>query len=452
MMADEEYGPRSSGEVRDESAIDAPHDGGELTNVIPFPHMRADQQVAEHWIRERDLSNKRLETKYRLRGPLDALDDLIRKRSLPQFPMPRAWPELSKRAVTYVGEVLAISGPSGGGKTSFAIQMALAAAGEGVPILWLPLELDDVELNLRIVANLVAAHTLRIRETWSRDQIARTLVSVADIWRFVDRMRDPAHQIQAMREAVAIAKRIYRRPPMLVVDYIGKMGRGARDPRLVLADAIESIREFTVELECYTVILSQTSRGNNAVLTGKVDLDSAADAIGVSAETGELEHAASVALALNVFKADDAQALKAHVLATKCRGSGLEGRQGFEFSKPGGVWRELDYLPATPVEVTAEVAKQKKDKSRIGTPTAQTARSELDEVRGNNASGERKRRVVIALQRTGALGMDDGAIAGIVGAGRGKLLTEGLAELHRAGEIERTHTGRWRMVNREPER
>jgi KaiC/GvpD/RAD55 family RecA-like ATPase len=412
--------------------------------VIPFPRMRPEPALAEQWLRERDAANQRLSKSYRFRGPLDALEELLRKRTLPPAPFPPEWAELAKRCALFPGELMAISGPSGGGKTSFAIQIARACTGRGVPVLWLPLELDDPEVNLRLVANMAGTHTLRIRESWTREQIAHNLTAVADRWHYVDRVRDPEAQVEVIRAAVQIAKRVYRQPPALFIDYIGKLARGARDPRLGLADRIEEIRAMTVEEECYSFLLSQTSRGNNAVLTGKVDLESAADTIGVSAETGELEHACSVTLALNVFKADDAEVLGAHVLVSKARGTGREGRQGYEFHKPGGVWKELDFLPPTPGEVSAEVKKQNKRKDAPQTDNA-TERESLNWKKQAESSAARKESILDALRRAGMFGLGGRELRKTKGAGNPKRLKTTLAELVADGSIDKVGN-KWRIV------
>ncbi len=403
-------------------------------NVIPFPRMRPEPTIVEQWIRERDLANQKHSKAYRFRGPLEALDDLIRQRELPPAPMP--WPELAKRCVLYPGQAMAISGPSGGGKTQFAIQIATWCAGKGVPVLWNPLELDEPELNLRIVANLSHKHTLHVRESWERDQLAHVLTAVSDRWRYVDRERDAASQVMAIRTAVQIAKRIYRRPPAVFIDYVGKLARGMKDPRLGLADAIEWLRALAVEEECYLFLLSQTSRGNNAVLTGKVELESAADAIGVSAETGELEHACAVNVALNVFKADDAESLGAHVLVSKARNTGREGRQGFSFHKAGGVWEELGHLPPTPGEVTAEVKKQKKKDQPA--PDAKATREDLNWRRQAEAAAARRELVLEAIKRAGMFGIGERELRKLKGAGNPRRLKQTLEELSKGDLVSRS--------------
>lgn len=454
MTADDDFGGADFGQPELPIATPKPKreyeelDGLDLpatsAAVIPFPRMRPEPSIVELWQAERERANQKLGKAFRFRSPLDALDDLLRKRELPPMPFPPEWAELAKRCALFPGEVMAISGPSGGGKTSFAIQIARSCVGAMVPVLWLPLELDDPEVNLRICANMMGSHTLRIREEWTREQFTHALTAVTNRWRFVDRVRDPEAQVEVIRTAVQICKRIYRRPPALFIDYIGKMARGAKDPRLGLADRIEEIRALAVEEECYAVLLSQTSRGNNAVLTGKVDLDSAADAIGVSAETGELEHACAVTIALNVFKADDAEKLGAHVLVSKARGTGREGREGFFFHKPGGVWEAIDHLPPTPGEVTAEVKKQNKRKDAPQTD-AKATREDLNWRKQAESSSSRKESLLEALRRAGLFGLGGREFRKVKGAGNPKRLKATLEELVRDGNVEKVGN-KWRII------
>lgn len=421
--------------------------GGELvpSNVIPFPNMRANPGVSELWGRELAATNNRLETRYRFLSPLDALDELMRKRSLPSLPWPSNWNELAKRALLYIGECIGVVGPSGGGKTSFAIQVARAAAGDGIPVLWAPLELDAQQIDLRIVANMAGVHTAKVRDAWERDRIAHQLAAVSDLWRYVDRVREPDKQIAAFREGIRMCKRIYRRSPLLVIDYIGKMASLERDPKLATRAIAEQIRELTLEEECYTMLLAQPSRQNTATLTGKTDIESAADAMGVASDSGEIEHACAVMVALNVFKVDDAVALDAHVLVSKARGSGLEGREGFRFSKPGGVWSELGYLPATPTDVKAEVKRAKKDKSRTSEATPERARADVNAARAGDADAARRRYVREALEKAGMIGMTVAELRKVRGTGRAQRLQQTLQELERAGDVARNGP-RWRFV------
>jgi KaiC/GvpD/RAD55 family RecA-like ATPase len=372
----------------------------------------------------------------------------MRKKAQPTMPWPAQWTELAKRARLYVGECAGIVGPTGGGKTSFALQIAIAARGDRIPVLWSPLELDPPEIDLRLVANMRGIHTARVRDEWDRDQIAADLTAVEDLWRYVPRERSVEKQIEAYRVAIRICKAFYRKPPLLVIDYIGKLARNSRDPRLATADAAESIRELTVAEECYTLILAQPSRANNSTLTGERELESATQAIAVAGESSEIEHACAVMLGLNVFKQDDRDELDAHILVTKARGTGREGREGFRFHKPGGVWKALDHLPPTPMEIAAKVKRDKKDKARPEPSTKESARNDLNLDRASDADGERRNRIMGALHRAGMIGLTVRELRKVPGTGRSQRLAQSLQELERSGDIEKLTTGKWRKIFR----
>jgi KaiC/GvpD/RAD55 family RecA-like ATPase len=414
-----------------------------LAPIIPFNRFKPNPAVIEAWARER----AREEKPYKFASPLDALDEMERRRGLPAMPVDPRWTDFAKRAVLYPGEMMGIAGPTGGGKTSFALQIMRAGMGNGLPALWLPLELDAPQLNLRLVANVTQIHMMVIRDEWKRSAIERELMPFVDRWRYVDRVRGVMEQIRALRTAIRMARRIYDRPPIYCIDYIGKLARGSgKEARAELADGIEALREMTIEEECYGLLLSQTSRGNQAAVTGKMDLESATDAIGVSAETGELEHAVAVNVALNVFKRDDAQTLDSHVLVTKARNSGREGRVGFTFGKPGGFWTELDHLPPTPSEVKAEAAKQKKTGTTIDAGSPIKARADLNEARAAEANAKRERALLGALMKAGLFGLGMRELRAVRGCGNQKRTVASLQELAKRGDVEEMVKGKWRVI------
>lgn len=418
-------------------------------NVIPFPAMRPNAKLSEAWATETKAQNDKLGTHDEFPSPMSCVDEIIRRRGLPRFTWPATWPNLAERCRAYPGDVVIVTGPTGAGKTSFALQVGIAFTGAGIPTVWCALELTPPEITERIVANLHGVHTRHIKEDWSRERIDHSLAAVTDMWRFVKRVMDTDQQLAAVRRCIALVWRIHRVKPLVVIDYLGKLAALARDIRLATIQAAELVRALAVEEECFVLMLAQPSRAKNQALTGKVDHDSATDTSGSAAESGEAENAAAIEINLEVFKADDAPALDARWNVAKSRHVGREGKVGARFSKPGGVWSELDYIPAHPLAAKAEEAKQKKDRNRTEkVQSLEEIRKDLNATAASDAAGVRRVAVLDAIGRAGAGGLDSGSLRSVRGCGRLWELQQALQELERGGAICKTPEGRWRVVPR----
>lgn len=427
---------------------DAADEPAPADNLIPFPRMRASSKLREAWAQLVEKRNNKNGTHYKLIAAADAVEDLIRLRGMPAFSWPPAWPEIIRRVRFYPRDMVGVVGSQGGGKTSFALQAAIAAAGQGTPTVWAALELNPPEVLCRGIGNLHATHASTIRDTWPRERIEHAAGVFTDMFHFVDRVKDPAEQIAAMREAVAVAWELYRVPPLLVVDHIGKLFSNARDPNVGATQALEALRELTEEMDCMTMPLSQGSRGNQAVLTGRADVDAASDAMGVAASARSFEEDCSYVLALVLYKADDSIDLDGRAMITKARHTGLEGQVGWRFHKPGGVHSELDYLPATPSQVKADVDKAKKDKHRASpAPTPAQVRMDLNAANAGDAAAMRRVKMLEAVTRHGMLGIEVNDLRRVPGVGRGAMFHQSLQELERAGSVERYST-RVRIIAR----
>lgn len=417
--------------------------------------LRADERIMKAWSYERDKAAKERPARpVHWRSPLDVLPQVVAARSLPAMPWPADWPDIERRARTYPGDCIGIVGGPASGKTQYAIQMAraFAAVGRGC-VLWLPLELSEADIAMRTAANLSRRHVMEIREAWPEKQIAAALATVTDRWRFVDLAWTLETQIANLRAEVEAAKRIYQAPPLVVVDYVQLLAflSDARDERGAAGEAIEGLRRMTLELSCYTAILSQTSRGNTPALAGKVMHESASDAIGVGAESSQLERACANQLALSVFKADDASELDAHALVTRTRHTGLEGRVGMRYHKQGGYWEELDHLPVTPIEVASEVKKAKRrKKTDDGEPprevTPKGARAEMNGARAEEAASARRADVIAALHAAGGAGIGGRDLRRVKGSGSPRRLSATLDELEKSGRV-RCDSGIWRLIH-----
>lgn len=418
-------------------------------NVIPFPRMRPNLRVTDAWRAAVDKYNEKHRRRLVLPSPLDAVPSLMRKRSMPAMPWPAQWTGLAERCRVYVGECISVTAAIGAGKTSFAIQVGLACAAAGHPVLWAPLELDPEQLDLRMVANMYGTQMHAIRESWSEERIVHALVSVSDMWRFVDHYDDPEEQFQGIEDAIALAWEVYRVPPLVVVDHLGELVAEERDDRAALRRWAHRFRKLALRTDSWCCLLNQVSKGNQAATTGKVDFDAASDAMAIEMGSQAVASAVSNSIVLNVFKEDDAKELDAHGMVPKARNTGREGRVGMRFRKAGGQWSELDYLPATPGAAKAAVESDKREKNRA-TParTPAQARADINLAHAGDADAAHRVVVLEALARHGALGMEFGQIRKLRGVGRGNAAQRALQELERAGSVERHPPNKWRVVGR----
>lgn len=420
----------------------------EPDNVIPFPRMRPSTKLAEMWRTELDVRNKRLQTKYEFVGPSAVVADMIRQRGMPPMTWPSGWPGITRRCRTYPGDMVGVVGSQGGGKTSFALQVAIANVGNGIPVCWANLELPKPEVNCRIVGNMHGVHAMEVRDQWSPERITHATDAVHDMWHYVDRFRDTDRQLEAIRQCVAMCWEIYKMAPLLVVDHIGKLAAQARDMRIGTLQALGDLLDITTDQLCYTMVLSQGSRGNQATLTGKVEVEAAPDALGMAAEARQFEEDCSNVIALSLFKENDKMVLDGHAHIGKARWTGGEGTEGVSFSKRGGRWGELDHVPPTPGKVRLEEAKDKKDKSRVSPRSAAQIRSDMNEALAGDAAASRRIAIMDALTRHGALGMLMSEIRKIPGAGKLAALHQALQELKTAGAAEPIPGNKWRAVMR----
>lgn len=419
----------------------------EPSNVIPFPAMRPNAKLSEAWAKAQKDQNDKLQVRDEFLSPIQCVDQIIRRRSLPRFQWPAAWPQMQDRCRAYAGDVVAVTGPTGAGKTSFAVQVLLAHIGAGIPGLWAPLELSPTELTERAVANMHGIHTMVVKELWGAERIKHSLAAVSDMWHFIPRIMDVDAQMSVIRRGIHLVKRTYRVAPLVVIDYLGKLSALSRDIRLATIQAAELIRALAVEEECYILMLAQPSRAKNKELTGKLEHESATETSGAAAESGEVENASAVEVNLEVFKEDDAESLDARWHVAKSRHVGREGQVGARFSKPGGVWSELDYIPAHPLRVKTEMDAQKKDKHRTEAPQSKgDVRKALNVSAAGDAAAIRRVRLFDAIRERGIFGLEEHAMRTIPGVGRGLALAQDLQELERRGAIARLPGRRWQAV------
>lgn len=414
-------------------------------NLIPFPAMRPNAKLSEAWGAEVEAQNKKSGKRHRFVSPIDAVGAMMKMRGMPTMPWPAEWPEAERRARTYVGECNAYVGANGGGKTQKAVQQARAVSGAGLPVVWGNLELGVEQLIARILGNMNGVHAMHILDDWPEAQIRHQISAVTDMWHFVDRYDDTKQQLEAFRDAIDVCHRIYRLPCLFVVDHIGQLLTEGDDTRREMLKVGKQFEQLALETKTWGLLLAQGTKSGQQLLTGRVEVESAADAIGAAAESSIMQQVCANVVVGQLYKEDDAEKLSGRDLYAKCRWTGREGQVGTEYSKPGGVWRELDYLPQTPGAVAAEEKKQKADKHRTEKPQSSAEiRQSMNATSADDAAAQRRARVLESVTKAGSDGFD---IRGMKGT-RTSEVQRAMGELSRGGVVTKLPNGRWRLVPR----
>ena len=415
------------------------------SNVIPFPAMRANAKLSEAWAREVEATNRRKQKRYELASPIDVVESMLKIRTMPTMPWPAAWPEVARRCRTYVGDCNAYVGAIGGGKTQRGVQLGLAVSGAGLPVLWANLELGREQVNARVLGNMSGEHAYHVLDDWSEERIRHQISAVTDMWHFVDRFDDPEQQIEAIDDAIDICWKIYRLPCLFVVDHIGQLICESDNIRGEMLRYGKRFEKIALTRKVWGLLLAQGTKSGQHLLTGKVDIDNAAEAIGAAAESSIMQQVCSNVIVSQLYKEDDAMVLQGRDLLAKCRWTGLETQVGTEYSKRGGVWSETSHLPPTPAEVKAAEETEKKDKNRTQPPRSkQEIRAEISQSRAETEDAKRRSALLEAIRGRGIYGLDGHLIRDLRGVGRGSQVDGNLRELEQAGLIERAPGGRWR--------
>ena len=263
-------------------------------------------------------------------------------------------------------------GPTGRGKTAFAVQAAEAAAAAGRPVLYASAELGAAELLARILA---AGATPGPRVvTWRAILYGR--VDPGEVERACSRatVKLPALYLWAppsserngegLRVMVEALAQEHGAPPLVVVDYVQRFAPGnGRDRRGDVSDLSGELRTLARPAGGYlgagVLALSSTARTNYPKVTSAAALYAVArssleDLVGTGKETGELEYDAN-AVAVLTADPDAARDGRRRGLLVAAKVRELEpGRMaGLRFDGARGRW---DDGPGVVEELEREAA------------------------------------------------------------------------------------------------
>lgn len=423
---------------------------GEPDNVIQFPGMRPNAKVADLWARAVEERNRKRQSRYTFLSANDVVSSMMDFRTRPKMPWPDDWPELQRRCVTPAGACVAFVGSIGGGKTQKAVQISRAVMGAGMPVNWANLELGCEEVAARELANMNGEHALVILDHWSEQKIRSQVSSFGDLFHFVDRYDDVNAQLDAIHACIEIAMSVYRRPVLTVVDHIGQLIAGTNDLRAEMHRVGKRFERMALDTKSWILILAQGTKSGQQPLTGKVEVEAAADLIGAAAESQIMQQVCSNVIVSVLYKADDAPELEGRDMVAKARWTGKEGQVGVRYKKRGGVWEELNYLPTSPQKVEAEEDAQKKNVKNRTEPVQSRAeiRQSLNLTASSDAAAARRAKLVSAIRERGLFGLEEHLLRTVPGIGRGLTLAQDLQELERCRVLEKLPGAgrRWRSV------
>lgn len=282
----------------------------------------------------------------------DAAARMVRRHARAELPLATPWPDVNGQmgGGLWPGLHMLVSG-TGAGKSTWSLQLALAAAEAGTPVAYVGLELDDLQLVLRL-----AAEKARVR--WSElytgrasdDSIGRAAEAMGALERLPLYLEpgDPLGWAPSrLREVAEAIRREHPEPsgpgslPMLLVlDFLQLVGdetdATGRRERLELRERIGRAayvgRQIARELGVVVLMVSSTARERYGVVSGDVSkagmgldwngpggavrrfIARPDELVGLGKESGEIEYAAdsvTVAIALSGAPRTEAGALVA---------------------------------------------------------------------------------------------------------------------------------------------
>jgi replicative DNA helicase len=194
---------------------------------------------------------------------------------------------LNRAAPWPIGSMAVVSAPKGGGKTSFALQVARQHAAKRGPVLYVAMEGTAELLTARAYGQAMGVDHLQLAiGKLSVDPVVVTADPLHLAMRLDPDLIEPTLDLIAETDP---------RPPLLVTDYVQHFAMGAREIRPALINVLGGLLKLTEGREMWTLAVSQTSRAG-AKRARRKQRGSGEQLIDVDAESGVTEDFATVKL------------------------------------------------------------------------------------------------------------------------------------------------------------
>lgn len=277
----------------------------------------------------------------------NALDELDRLARTPIFETP--FPELNN-ALGFDGllggQVYYLCGGTGFGKTSFIGTVVRHHALSNRPALIAFWEMFSAYYVARMTAGVLGVHAREIL----RGKIDRQ--RILDVMpRSIEMLDAPSMTI--LRRAAERATKIWRGPPLIVVDYIQLLGEKIfatmprPDARLAVAMASGGLRELAKETGSAIIAVSAAGRAASKELAKDVRKRPARDLVASSRESGSIEFDGAGLLVLSLSDEKDGDEDIATVSVAKAR-FGETRHIDARYDGRTGAWREIGKVVVLP--------------------------------------------------------------------------------------------------------
>lgn len=267
-------------------------------------------------------------------------------------------------------QLCTVCGPPAAGKSSWAVTVATRIARGGLPALYASTELESDELAARFAAPILGcAWTDIARGRRSTDEVAAALADLSVAVLGCEMLpRDGDKAIDMIGEHAAALADQTGTPPLIVVDYLQDLARGAKEAKAAAAEVATALRVMAQTLDCPVLPVSSVSRAWYGAAKAETmrNSDDASIYLTAAKESGDVDYASAVILFLDVDTEGGGDSKLARIAVARSR-FGRTGFAGARFHGASGVWESC---PEAVVRMSGDGRANRKD---------EVARAALDE-------------------------------------------------------------------------